>query len=102
MTAPYHTSQVLVTADLPGIPRENIRLTVDRDVLTIAGERKQERGDPERGYYERSYGRFRRAVRLPQGIRPEGITATSEHGVLRVDIPKESSESRKPHSIEVK
>ena len=69
--------------------------------LTISGERKAEHEDKREGYVrvERAYGAFRRSLTLPEGIDPEGVTASFDKGVLEVRIPK--PEERKPRRVAI-
>jgi HSP20 family protein len=82
--------QFVLTADLPGVSESDVNIEVKDNVLTISGERKSEHEDRKAGYYrvERSYGSFRRALTLPEGIDPESVTATFANGVLEVTVPK--------------
>lgn len=88
-------------ADLPGVDRENIDITMEDNVLSIRGERKLEEAG-ENGDYkriERAHGTFYRRFSLPDTADPQGINARCEKGVLEVVIPKR--ESVKPRRIEV-
>ena len=82
--------QFVLKADLPGMSESDVNIEVKDNVLTISGERKSEHEDRKTGYYrvERSYGSFRRALTLPEGIDPESVTATFANGVLEVTVPK--------------
>ena len=77
--------------ELPGIKPENVDISVENGVLTIRGEKRDERKEGEEGRYhlvERSYGSFTRSFVLPQGMNEEQISADFDHGLLRVRIPK--------------
>lgn len=92
-----------ISLELPGIPKENIKINVDNMRLTISGEKKQEteEKDESRRTYrrERVYGSFSRSFNLPDNVNPKQIKATYENGVLKVTVPKtEPSED----TIEVK
>jgi HSP20 family protein len=78
-----------VRADLPGMRPEDVKLTVDKDILTISGERKCEHEEKQQGLYrcERSYGSFERRVALPSGVDPNAVEAHFENGVLAVTMP---------------
>lgn len=91
--------KIIVTADVPGVPKEAINLTLDHGVLTLSGERKSEVTDKDRGYFERSYGRFERSVRLPDTAKAEGVAARYENGVLSIEIPKEKE--REPMRVQI-
>lgn len=82
--------QVVLTADLPGMSESDVRVEIDRNVLTIAGERTTSVADEHAGYYrlERASGAFSRSLALPEGVDPGAITASFKDGVLEVRIPK--------------
>lgn len=85
---------LVVHADLPGVKRDDVEVSVDGDVLTIRGERRQENREAHSGYRrtERSYGTFFRQIPLPEGVDPTEIAATYEDGVLQVIIPSRDQE----------
>lgn len=92
----------LVKIELPGVNKEDVKITVQNDVLTIKGEKKLEmekKGDTYRRV-ERSYGIFQRSFPLPASVKADRIEATYENGVLNVVLPK--AEEAKPKEIEVK
>ena len=82
--------EVTVTADLPGLDEKDIKVTLDGDMLTLHGERKQEREEKKKNYYrsERSYGTFTRSIALPEGVDYDNVKATFKKGVLNVRIAK--------------
>ena len=94
--------EVLVRAEIPGVAPGEIQVEIHDDLLTLSGEKRREekREDERATYSERSYGSFRRQVRLPAPADAERAEATHENGVLTVRIPK-SVEAR-PRRIEVK
>lgn len=79
-----------IEAEMPGLHREDIEISFDDGVLTIRGEKKieEERKDKNLHVSERRYGEFRRTLRLPTSVDPNGIKATMENGVLRIVAPK--------------
>jgi len=79
---------VRVTAELPGLGERDVELSLEDNLLTIRGERRQENEDKERGYTERFYGRFERRIPLPAGIEPDKAAATFQDGVLTVTLPR--------------
>ena len=79
---------VTVTAELPGMDENDIELLVEDDVLTIRGEKKAESENKERGFSERYYGRFERAIRLPVEVAADKAEASFKNGVLTVTLPK--------------
>jgi HSP20 family protein len=100
---------LLLTAELPGLTRENIEVSFEDDVLTIRGEKKEERKEEkaeekDRVTYhlvERSYGAFSRSFVMPRTIDPSKITADFEAGVLKVRLPKLEAARAKGRKIEV-
>ncbi|WBQ19189.1 Hsp20/alpha crystallin family protein [Sphingobium yanoikuyae] len=80
--------EIAVTAELPGLDEEDVGITIGEGALTIRGEKKSEVQDNDRGYSERSYGRFERRIALPRGIERDGANARFKSGVLTVILPK--------------
>jgi len=80
--------EVRVTAELPGLDEKDIDITLEEGVLTLRGEKKAEIEDKDRGYTERSYGRFERRIGLPRGIERDKAHATFRNGVLTITVPK--------------
>jgi HSP20 family protein len=95
---------ILVAMELPGLRPENLELSLENNLLTISGEKREERneGNGETRWHlsERRYGRFSRSFVLPKDVDQDQIKATFEHGVLSVSIPK--SERAKPRRIEIR
>ncbi len=91
-----------IVAELPGLTREDVKLTVDNHTLTIRGEKKQvaEEKSTRVHRYERSYGAFERSFTLPNTVDVARVEAKFEHGVLTVTLPK--AEQAKPRTIEVR
>ncbi|HEY4013869.1 MAG TPA: Hsp20/alpha crystallin family protein [Polyangiaceae bacterium] len=85
--------QLLVHADLPGLRQDDVKVSVDRGILSISGERSHQHQHEKGGVYqcERSYGSFRRTIALPDGIEPESIKASFADGVLEVTMPMPKS-----------
>jgi HSP20 family protein len=89
--------------ELPGIAQEDVEVTAADGILTIRGERTEERREGEEGRYymiERSYGSFTRSFQLPQGVDEERIQADFERGLLRVRIP--NAALLQPKKIQIK
>jgi len=80
---------VLIHAELPGLKKENVKVTITGDLLEIEGERKLETEEKGNGYVhsERNYGKFYRAVALPEGATADKATAAFADGVLEIAIP---------------
>ncbi|HWD64557.1 MAG TPA: Hsp20/alpha crystallin family protein [Solirubrobacteraceae bacterium] len=91
----------VLRADLPGLTEKDVKIELQDNVLTIAGERKFELDERKEGFFrlERTSGSFSRSLTLPEGIDPAGVAATFTSGVLEVQIPK--PEVRKPQKIEI-
>lgn len=90
-------------ADLPGVEKDDISVTVENGVLTISGEKKNEKKEHQKDryyYYERSYGSFCRKFALSENVDEKSITANYKNGVLELTIQK--VEKEKPKSIEIK
>ncbi len=92
-----------IDVDLPGVKKEDIKVDINNDVLTISGERKTKEEVKEEDYYkvETTFGKFSRSFTLPESVDMENIEARSENGVLEVVIPKLDKEKTKK-SIEIK
>ncbi len=80
---------LVITAELPGLKKDDMRLEVTDEGLVIQGERKREEEEREEGYYrsERAYGRFYRLIPLPEGANIDQVKADFTDGVLEVTIP---------------
>ena len=97
-------NDVVVSAELPGIPENNIDLEVSSDgYLTISGEKKQEKKDNKKGSYfsEFSYGSFTRTVPLPWDLKFEDANADYKDGILKVVFPKSQNEQGKKKKISI-
>jgi HSP20 family protein len=81
--------KLLVTAELPGLKKEDVKVHIDGDTLVVEGERKQEKEEKREGYYhsERSYGKFYRSILLPDGAKTDQVAAQFNNGVLEVTVP---------------
>ena len=92
-----------VTVEIPGMEAGDLEVTVEDDMLRIAGEKKSEREEDEKGYRisERSYGSFERLVRLPAAADAEKIKAKYRHGVLTLTIPKDGEARDRARRIAV-
>jgi HSP20 family protein len=81
--------KLVVTAELPGVKKEDVKVNVTDNMLTLEGERKQEKEEKREGYYhsERSYGKFLRSIRLPEGAQTDQTAAQFKDGVLEITVP---------------
>jgi HSP20 family protein len=94
--------EYLIKAELPGIEKDQVKVTMENGLLLIAGERTGEKEEKNKKYHrvERSYGSFLRTFGLPDDADGTQIKADFKNGVLKVHVPK--SENAKPRSIEIK
>jgi HSP20 family protein len=95
--------EMVVKADLPGLSKEDIEVTVAGDVVTIKGEKKKEEEIKEKDYYrrERSYGSFARSVQLPCEVKADQIKAQFKDGVLEIRMPKTEEAKKKSIAIQI-
>jgi HSP20 family protein len=91
-----------VSAEMPGLERDDVNISIDDDTLTIRGEKKVEQDQKDKNVQlsERVYGAFLRVLQLPPGIDPSTVEATMSNGVLKIVIPKPAKPE--PKKIEVK
>jgi len=95
-------NEVTVTAELPGVDPKNVEVKVSGNLLTISGEKTQEKQEKKRNYHyvERQYGSFQRTVQLPTTVDPGKVEAAYKDGVLTVTIAKHPG--ARPRKITVK
>ena len=80
---------MVITMDLPGLKAEDLSIELLDGYLIVRGERtRPEVGDARLSHTERAFGRFERRIRLPEGVDPDGITASMDDGVLSLIVPK--------------
>lgn len=91
-----------VKAEIPEVNKEDVKVTVDNGILTIRGERKQEKEEKNKKFHrvERFYGSFTRSFTLPDNVDESKIEASFKDGMLNLSIPK--TEITKPKAIDVK
>ncbi|MEA1835145.1 Hsp20/alpha crystallin family protein [Methylobacterium durans] len=90
-----------VSAELPGLDEKDVELTIDDGVLTLRGEKRAETTDKERGYSERSYGRFERVLALPFAVEEDKVEATFRNGVLSVTLPRSAKAPERGRRIAI-
>lgn len=100
----YETAdEIRVTAELPGLTESDVNVTVQNGVLTISGEKKEEREEGKEGeshhLYERRYGHFERSFTLPRSVIADDVKARFADGVLSVTLPK--SAEAKPRRVQI-
>jgi HSP20 family protein len=91
----------VLRADLPGMTQEEVKIELEDNVLMLSGERRADHETRQEGFYrlERAFGSFSRSLTLPQGVDPDGVSASFDRGVLEVRIPK--PEQAKPRRIAI-
>jgi HSP20 family protein len=94
--------EYLIKAELPEVRKEDVKVTVENGVLTLQGERRQEKEEKGKRFHrvERSYGSFVRSFTLPESVDENSVKAEYKDGVLNLHLPK--SEKVKPKAIDVK
>jgi len=95
-------NEYVVKVELPGVAKEDVKISVESNTLTIKGEKKQEKEEKNKNFHrvERSYGSFQRSFTLPATVKNDKIDALFNNGILTITMPK--SEEAKPKQIEVK
>lgn len=93
--------EYVLSAELPGVKREDVELSIEGNTLTLKGEKKDVREEKTARYvaWERSYGGFERCFTLPRAVDPAGIKAEFEDGIMTVHLPK--SEEARGRRIEI-
>jgi HSP20 family protein len=93
-----------ITAELPGMDEKNIEVKLSNDMLTIKGEKKEDKEEKQKDYYlsERRYGSFQRSFRIPDGVDADKIEAKFQKGVLTVTMPKKLEAQKSEKKVEIK
>lgn len=96
--------ELVLKAELPDMAREDIDITVENGVLTIKGEKKQEKEEKAENYYmaERSFGSFARSIRLPDTVDETKVEAKFDKGVLKIVAAKKPEAVKAERKIEIK
>lgn len=96
--------EITISAELPGMEPEDIHVTLDRNTLTISGEKRAEKEEQGKRFYrlERSYGSFYRSIPLPDEVDEDKIDATFRRGVLKIKLPKTAQAQKRSKRITVK
>ncbi len=94
-------SSFFVEAELPGLTKKDLEITLENNLLKLSGERHFEKDAKEENYHriERSYGNFLRTFSLPSQVDPEGVKASFKDGILTIEVPK--AEEAKPRKIAI-
>ncbi len=95
--------EVVIKAELPGMKKEDIDVSLTEDTITISGEKKKEEKVEKKDYYllERSYGSFKRSFTLPTEVQTEKASAKFKDGVLEIRIPKTEEAKKKEKKIPI-
>jgi HSP20 family protein len=95
--------QFQIRADLPGLSKDDVQVELNDQLLTIRGERKQEKEERREGYFynECSYGSFYRAIPLPEGVDTSKATAEFHNGVLEIAMPAPQQTKTKAQRLEI-
>ena len=95
--------EYLIRAELPGVKKEDVKVTVDGGMITIEGERKQQKEEKDEKFHriESLYGNFMRSFSLPEDVNVDAIRCEDKDGVLTVHIPKTTPQKSKPKQIKV-
>jgi HSP20 family protein len=96
-------NELIIRADLPGMSKDDVKVDVTDDAITIQGERRREQEEQREGVYrsERSHGQFYRMIALPEGAKPEEAKATFKDGVLEITMPAQSEQSTRGRRLEI-
>jgi len=94
-------TEVVFTAELPGMSSKDIEVNLENNVLTLKGERRFEKETKEKNYHrvEREYGTFSRSFALPTAVNGDRVTAEYKDGVLKIVLPKREETKSKPIKI---
>jgi HSP20 family protein len=95
------SEHLILRLEVPGLNRDQIKISVENNVLTVRGEKQQETMSEDENFYrtERSYGTFERTFSLPTHVNTDEVRATMENGVLTIQLPRR--EEARPRHIEI-
>ncbi len=96
-------SSFMLTADIPGLTKKEVKINISNNVLSISGERKieDEKESDNFHYRERLYGSFSRTFNLPETVKEEDISASFKNGILSITLPKHEVELPKEREIKI-
>lgn len=99
-----HDSDYRITAEVPGMKEKDIDLSLAGGVLTIRGEKKQEKEEKKEDFYvsERRYGSFQRSFRLPEDVDADKVEASFKSGILTITLPKSAEAEARRKKIAIK
>jgi HSP20 family protein len=95
---------ITIDAEIPGVPKENLKITLQDNILTIEGEKKKVSDEKDKNYYreERSFGKFKRSFTLPVEVDSENVDARFINGILEIKLNKIEPKEEKERVIELK
>ena len=96
--------EIEITAELPGVKKQDLDISIADNIMTISGEKKTETEQEEKNFYrsEISYGSFSKSVQLPEGTEEDKIDASLNDGILTVKIPKSQPQEPEKKKIDIK
>lgn len=96
--------QIKITAELPGMSEKDVELILTDDVLTLKGEKTEEKEEKDKDYHlsERTYGSFRRSFRIPENVNAEKVAAAFKNGVLTVTLPKTKRAPKREKKVNIR
>ena len=99
----HRNNELVIHADLPGLTKDDVKVDVSENQVTIEGERQRHQEEEREGLYrsERSYGRFYRTIPLPEGVIADQAKATFKNGVLEVTMPAPPESARRGRRLEI-
>lgn len=99
----HRDNELVVRADLPGLTKDDVKVDVTDDRITVQGERKREHEEKREGLYrsERSYGSFSRVIPVPEGTMTDQAKATFRDGVLEIRMPAPPEQVRRGRRLEI-
>lgn len=96
-----HNGKLMISADLPGLSKDDIHCEIRDNMLILEGERKNEHHDEKSGWSERSYGHFYRSIPLPENVNPDNAKASFHDGVLEITLDAPRNEQHGGKKIEI-
>ncbi|RPI70697.1 MAG: Hsp20/alpha crystallin family protein [Ignavibacteriales bacterium] len=95
---------IFVEAEIPGVKKEDMKITLQDNILTITGEKRKESEEKKKNFFrsERVYGSFTRSFTLPEDINPDSVDAKFENGILKIKISKADQKKVNEKFIEIK
>jgi HSP20 family protein len=96
-------NEIIVSAELPGVGKDDVKISIQDDTLVLRGEKRQEKDEKKENYHrvERSYGAFQRTIGLPVSADSGKIKAKFKDGVLKINLPKKEEAKLKEIPISV-